>query len=771
MKRLNRRDLSSYLMMFLFLSMIRLSWAEDVPTGRRSDRTGKNPVENAIPWRVNVVLPTDLSVTVTPGSNPTSTGTPLGYSVLVSNLGPNGANNVQVTINVPDNSSFLGLSSPSGWSCGIPGVGDGGSAICTHSLLASGGSATFLFTVTVGCNLPNGGALLQSSSVTFTGTDSNPANNTSNTIVNVANPAMISPTSQSFGSAGGTGTVSVTYSYSCNWNAFSNSSFATITSGLSGLGSAVVGYLVAANPTISPRTGTLTIAGMTFTVNQDAGNPSTTQTHLILNPGGATSSSTLGIADTVQAGYATVTMNASKSAVDGRNEIINSSLYGTAVFSLSQNGTVVSEAGVPASPPLYFSRLFVDYRLNLQGKDDREDAGVISVNTGFAVVNFGLFPANLTFSLKDAQGIELSTGHATIPVSAHRAIFIDQLNQLAPDFRIPAGFGTTILFATLEIRSNQLVSVLPLRLTTNQRGETLLTTAPIADLTAQLTSAPFYFPQVVDGGGYQTSIFLINTTTTVQTGTLSFLNNTGGPLQVHRVGDPPGASSLFNYSIPAAGLFVFMTDGMPNTVNAGSAQLQPDFLSSAPFGAAVFSYTANGIRVTESGVPAVLPTTHARIYIDGASGHNTGLAIAAPNATPLHLQLSAFQTDGISPAGSGTVDLGGNGHDARFANQFLSLPTGFTGLLDIYSPLPFVAATLRSLTNSRGDFLLTMFPVADAIQPAPFPIVFPQIVDGGGYRTQFILLSTAGGANAILSYFGDDGSPIPLGKTAESQQK
>src|SRR5437899_8663393 len=43
----------------------------------------------------------------------------------------------------------------------------------------------------------------------------------------------------------------------------------------------------------------------------------------------------------------------------------------------------------------------------------------------------------------------------------------------------------------------------------------------------------------------------------------------------------------------------------------------------------------------------------------------------------------------------------------------------------------------------RGDFLLTTFPIADANQPAPSPIVFPQIVDGGGSKTQSISGATS----------------------------
>jgi hypothetical protein len=80
----------------------------------------------------------------------------------------------------------------------------------------------------------------------------------------------ISPTSQNFGASGGNGTVNVTANGSiCNWTAVSNAMWITITSGASGSSNGTVGYSVASN--IGPaRTGAVTIAGQTFTVNQAA---------------------------------------------------------------------------------------------------------------------------------------------------------------------------------------------------------------------------------------------------------------------------------------------------------------------------------------------------------------------------------------------------------------------------------------------------------------------------------------------------------------------
>ena len=82
----------------------------------------------------------------------------------------------------------------------------------------------------------------------------------------------IAPTSQDFAAAGGTGTTAVTAGTSCPWSAVANVSWLHITSGASGSGNGNVGYSVDTNTSTSPRSGTLTVAGQTFTVNQ-AGAP------------------------------------------------------------------------------------------------------------------------------------------------------------------------------------------------------------------------------------------------------------------------------------------------------------------------------------------------------------------------------------------------------------------------------------------------------------------------------------------------------------------
>ncbi len=78
----------------------------------------------------------------------------------------------------------------------------------------------------------------------------------------------MNPTQQSFGSDGGTGSVGVTAGSSCAWTTQSDASWLTITAGAIGSGSGTTVYSVAANSSTRARTGTMTVAGQTFTVTQ-----------------------------------------------------------------------------------------------------------------------------------------------------------------------------------------------------------------------------------------------------------------------------------------------------------------------------------------------------------------------------------------------------------------------------------------------------------------------------------------------------------------------
>ncbi len=192
----------------------------------------------------------------------------------------------------------------------------GGGGGCTYSLSAgsqsyssSGGAGTVGLTTSSGCSwtaMSNAAWLIISSNSNGSGTGSVAYSVTSNltsssrsgilTIggkiltVNQAGVACtysLSPSSQSFTPAGGTGTLTVSASSGCSWSASSQASWITIQSGSSGTMNGAKIYTVASNSGNSSRTGTLTVAGTPLTVTQQG----ISQYNLSINKSGTGSGS------------------------------------------------------------------------------------------------------------------------------------------------------------------------------------------------------------------------------------------------------------------------------------------------------------------------------------------------------------------------------------------------------------------------------------------------------------------------------------------------
>lgn len=82
----------------------------------------------------------------------------------------------------------------------------------------------------------------------------------------------LSPQTATLGADGGTTSASLTLASNVTWSAVSSADWLQITSGASGSGSTTLQVFAAANPTVTTRSATITIAGRQFTVSQ-AGMP------------------------------------------------------------------------------------------------------------------------------------------------------------------------------------------------------------------------------------------------------------------------------------------------------------------------------------------------------------------------------------------------------------------------------------------------------------------------------------------------------------------
>ncbi len=91
------------------------------------------------------------------------------------------------------------------------------------------------------------------------------------TVTQAANSCTysLSPVSADVPQPGGIGALAVAAAVNCPWSSFANAPWIKIESAASGTGNGSLVYSVAANPEATPRTGTLMVAGLTFTVRQE----------------------------------------------------------------------------------------------------------------------------------------------------------------------------------------------------------------------------------------------------------------------------------------------------------------------------------------------------------------------------------------------------------------------------------------------------------------------------------------------------------------------
>lgn len=477
--------------------------------------------------------------------------------------------------------------------------------------------------------------------------------------------------------------------------------------------------------------------------------PSTpARVELDIRQGGAAVLRTRGEAAEVRGGY--VTVDIESGAVP----------YGTAVFTLRQNGATVSEAAVPASPPTTRARLFIEQRNGVTAALTQYQ-GAVDVTTGIGITNPGGQAADLNLTLRDAQGFVVTTARGALGARNHAALLLNDLAAIAPGFQVPASFAAEGGIGSLDIESDVPVSVMALRATTNQRNEILFTSTPVADLTLPAAAGQRVFPHFADGGGFTTAIILVNPSNLPVSGTLEFFSSSAEPLPVAPRGGSPVTST--RYLIGPDGAWVFESDGRDET-RSGWVRLTPDGTQTAPFGAGVFRLGMNAAVVSESGVPSAALTPSARIFVDRTARRDTGVALANPSNSPVNLTVRAYALDGVTPASAARpLQLAARGHlAAASAGLVGELPEDFIGVIAIEAPAPVAALALRFLSNERNELIMMTLPVAGLTRAAPSPVIFPHVADGGGFQTQLLLLAPPSPALVAASIRDSGGNPLPV---------
>lgn len=420
-------------------------------------------------------------------------------------------------------------------------------------------------------------------------------------------------------------------------------------------------------------------------------------------------------------------------------------LSGLAIFGFRPNGVLVTEAGVPASAPIASGRIYMD----VNGP----------VNTGIAFANPTNSDVMVNFRFTDTTGADFKEGDFRLNANTQIAAFLNQ----APFS------GAASMRGMFSFDSSLPVGVIALRGFTNERGEFLVTTLPVSSGSGSTTSMQV-LPQFADGGGWTTQIILTNpfdfpTTQMVQFFGPGNLGDTAPALNI----SVNGVSGLTTYYLllPRSTMRLVTGNTSP-AVQVGSVHITPMGGNPAADAMTIFSFKSNGVTSSEAGV-AALPTGLAfRMYaeVSGISSEigsiDSGLAVANPSTDPISVALQLVSMDGSSPVPSVTVTVPPNGQLARFIRElFPALPLSFRGFLKATANTPINVTGLRGRYNERGDFLITTTPPRnDALRVSSTQLIFPHIVSGGGYTTQFMLYGQS--ASGQIFFNSQNGSPLSM---------
>jgi hypothetical protein len=406
---------------------------------------------------------------------------------------------------------------------------------------------------------------------------------------------------------------------------------------------------------------------------------------------------------------------------------------GLAIFGYRQNGVLVTEAGIPASAPLLNGRIYA------------ESAG--AVNTGLAISNPNASATTISFFFTDANGQDSNAGNLTLPAHGQTAGFLDEAPfNLARPVSGTLSFSSTLPVAAVAVRGF-----------TNERSEFLLTSLPVVDLRAVAPNESF-FPHVADGGGWASQFVLVNPSDHPISGTLAFFDVDGQ------------SNSTITYSIPPRSSRKLSTSGSASQLQVRSAKVIPTALSLPPVGLEILSFQKAGVTVSQAGIGSMATGKAFRMYAEiGSNGAiQSGVAVTNPSSSEAKIDFELTSLDGISTGLTGAIVVPGLGQRALFLNQIpgFGALTEYKGILRISSAAQSGIAVigLRSRSNERNDFLVTTTPAVDESTPLHPTVVFPHIVDGGGYTTQFITFSGTDTepASGVLNFFSPTGSSLNL---------
>ena len=642
----------------------------------------------------------------------------------------------------------------------------------------------------------------------------------------------ISPSSTVFyypgGASGGTGTVTVTAGSGCAWTATSNSSFLTITSGSSGSGNGTVGFSVAANSSTALRTGTLTIAGQTFTVTQ-AGTSCTyaiSPANRSFSWGGGTGSVSVTTGAICQWNAASndgfLSIIGSPAGINGAHGngslgySVGSNFSGsprTGTLTIAGQTHTVTQGGPPAivtTSPLPQGTVGVSYSqaLSASGGVPPYTWSITSgaLPGGLTLAGSGVISGIPTtvgaysFTVRAADSVGYNTATFSLTVTAPPALAIATTTPLLSGWvggpysqAISATGGVTPYSWSVTSGS------LPGGLTLSSAGVVAGTpaaagvfnfTVQVKDAAANLATKGFtlttvapssmnrvgVLSQVASGGGWDTAIWLTNSTASPVSISLKFHGDAGNDMSIAyaatQEGDTEaGSGAALNRVINPNTTLVVATGSGVAANSQGWAEV---LATGAVSGFAVFRYAPQGfgpqvagfVTPWEGTVPlqTQLSATTMVLPFDNTGGFSTGFALGNLTAAQAVILATLYDESGSQLGSTQSISLNAYGHMADMVGTRWAFSANKRGIISFAGP----AMTGLGLRASPYG-ALTSAPVA-----LPGSLngmgVLSQVASGGNWDTAIWLTNSSSAAIPVqLKFHGDSGGAVSLPYTVTQE--
>ena len=572
--------------------------------------------------------------------------------------------------------------------------------------------------------------------------------------------------------AGGPGTVQVTAPASCSWTASTGDSWITLGT-TSGQGNGSVPFTAGLNTGAAQRGGVITVQRQSVQLVQQG--PGISIISVSPNSGNGTSASfTFQLADTN--GYADI---------DVMNGVIGTGPYDFSVcsFQVNRGGGYIF---LQNNDGQYLGPVF----LNAPGKMVSNNACTI-LAAGSSVNGAG---ESLSVTVQVQFSGTVTGGFSVFGYAANKSGFTSPfllggwtipsapatlaITSLAPSALIASGSAFTLAvngtgfvpgaavlwngtaLPTTYVSPAQLTATVDASLAAGA-VTALITVSSVglvsiaAPISISAGTNDYYFSHLSIGGGWQTTLTLINYSTAAVACTTSFFSDLGTPLpapfaegtNVSRSDSLQPGQSVHDQTIGSFNALAL--GGWAHTSCTGPVQANLLYRL----------YDVNNNALAEAGVNAEnAPTTKFVTFAQSA----TGVAYANPSASQSAMvTFTVFNAAG-SNLGSTTVAVPPLQHGAFLASAALPVGAGsFTGSIVIASAVPILSLSLNAEAFTAAYPVISSMPPGDLPASGANDYYFSHFSISGGWQTTLTLINySAAAITCATSFFSDSGTPL-----------